>query len=142
MEKGESPTEVNNVQKVFCFSLGGMLLMTGTGHLTWARTEFLAQVPNWLPLNKDLVVIVSGIVELLLGLSLIVLSKYRVAVGFSAALFFIAIFPGNLSQYFNHIDAFGLDTDWKRGVRLLFQPILVIWALWSTGAWLYWRKRE
>lgn len=127
--------DLSAIQKVFCYLLGAMLLFTGTGHLTWARTEFLAQVPDWLPLGKDLVVVLSGIVELLLGLALIFLVRYRVIVGWVAALFFMAIFPGNISQYINHIDAFGLDSDLKRGVRLLFQPVLVVWALWSTGAW-------
>ena len=140
MERLKYEVQLSTVQKVFCYLLGAMLLVTGTGHLTWARTEFLAQVPNWAPLNKDLVVILSGGVELLLGLSLILLSRYRVIVGCLAALFFITIFPGNLSQYAYHINAFGLDTDLKRGVRLLFQPILVIWSLWSTGAWKFWKE--
>lgn len=119
--------------------LGASLLLAGVGHLTWARTEFLAQVPTWLPLDGDLVVVLSGIVEIALGLALIALPRHRVAVGWAAAAFFVAIFPGNISQYVNGIDAFGLDTDQARAIRLLFQPVLVIWALWSTGAWQAWR---
>ena len=48
------------------------------------------------------------------------------------AAFFVAIFPGNISQYVNGIDAFGLDTERARLVRLFFQPLLVAWALWAT----------
>lgn len=132
---GRFRVELSTAQKVFCYLLGAVLLFTGTGHLTWARTEFLAQVPNWFSPSKDLVVILSGIFELLLGLSLMFLVRDRVIVGWVAALFFVAIFSGNISQYVHHIDAFGLDSDVKRGVRLLFQPVLVVWALWSTGAW-------
>jgi len=123
------------VQTTFRILLGAFLLFSGTSHLTVARAEFLAQVPTWLPLNGDLVVVLSGIAEIALGLALIFLVKQRVLVGLAAATFFVLIFPGNISQYVNRIDAFGLNTDQVRFNRLLFQPVLVFWALWSTGAW-------
>ena len=122
--------------------LGAALAYAGTTHLTTSRTEFQAQVPNWVPFSADFVVIASGIVEIALGLSLMLLWKYRTQVGFLTAAFFIAIFPGNISQYVNHIDAFGLDSDRARAIRLLFQPLLVIWALWSTGAWKSYRAKS
>ena len=115
--------------------LGAALAYAGVTHLTTNRTEFLAQVPTWLPLDADFVVIASGVVEIILGLSLIVLIKYQIQIGWITAAFFVAIFPGNISQYVNGIDAFGLDTDQARLTRLFFQPLLVLWALWSTGAW-------
>lgn len=115
--------------------LGAALAYAGITHLTTNRTEFLAQVPTWLPLNADFVVIASGVVEIVLGISLILLIKYQIQIGWITAAFFVAIFPGNISQYVNGIDAFGLDTDQARLTRLFFQPLLVLWALWSTGAW-------
>ena len=115
--------------------LGAALAYAGIGHLTTNRLEFRAQVPTLLNDYADFVVISSGIVEIALGLSLALLWKYRTQVGWLTAAFFIAIFPGNISQYVNHIDAFGLETDRARAIRLFFQPLLVIWALWSTGAW-------
>ncbi len=115
--------------------LGAALLFAGTAHLTWARVEFQAQVPRWLPLPTDLVVVGSGLVELALGAALIALPRYRAAVGWIVAAFFVAIFPGNIAQYVNGIDAFGLTSDRARAIRLLFQPVLVAWALWATGAW-------
>ena len=122
--------------------LGAALTYAGTTHLTTSRQEFQAQVPNWVPLSADFVVIASGIVEIALGLSLLLLWKYRTQLGWITAAFFIAIFPGNISQYVNSIDAFGLDTDRARSIRLLFQPLLVIWALWSTGAWRSYRAKK
>lgn len=122
--------------------LGLFLLFTGTAHLTFARDDFVAQVPSWLPLPVDLVVVASGVVELVLGLALIVLARQRVAVGWVVAAFFVAIFPGNIEQFVSGTDAFGLHSDLARGIRLLFQPLLVIWALWSTGAWRDWRERR
>ena len=119
--------------------LGIFLSFAGFSHLGSSRTEFQAQVPSWVPLDTDLVVVASGIVEIFLGLSLVVLWKYRIHVGWATAIFFIAIFPGNISQYINGIDAFGLDSDRERAIRLLFQPLLVMWALWSTGAWRKYR---
>lgn len=119
--------------------LGATLIYTGTLHLTTRRIEFQAQVPTWLPLSPDFVVIASGFVEIALGLALISLRRRR-EVGIATALFFVAIFPGNINQYINGIDAFGLDTDRDRAIRLLFQPLLVLWALWSTGVSLKRRR--
>ena len=115
--------------------LGIALGYAGFTHLTSSRLEFQAQVPNWVPFSADFVVLASGVVEIVLGLALLFLVKYQVQVGWVVAAFFVAIFPGNISQYVNGIDAFGLDTDRARLVRLFFQPLLVAWALWATGAW-------
>ncbi|KYP14461.1 DoxX family membrane protein [Flavihumibacter sp. CACIAM 22H1] len=114
--------------------LGLFLLLAGIGHLTWARNEFLAQVPQWLPLDPDLVVLLSGFVEIGLGLALLVFKSRRKQVGWAVAIFFLLIFPGNLSQYIHKIDAFGLNNDTTRLLRLFFQPVLILWALWCTGA--------
>ena len=119
-----------------------MLLFTGIGHLTFARREFIAQVPASLPLSGDAVVLLSGGAELLIGASLIALPARRVPVGLATAAFFVAIFPGNVSQYLNGVTAFGLDTDGKRLARLFFQPLLVAWALHATGAWDWLRDRS
>lgn len=116
--------------------LGFLMVLAGIGHLTIQRTEFLAQVPRWLPDNPafmDFVVLSSGVVEIMLGLAMVFLVKYKVKVGLVLAIFFVLVFPGNISQYTNNINAFGLDTDQKRFIRLFFQPVLVLWALWSTG---------
>ena len=116
-------------------ALGGALLLAGVSHLTFNRQAFQAQVPEWLPFDKDFVVLASGVVEIGLGGALVALPKKKVAVGWVVAAFFVAIFPGNISQLATHIDSFGLNDDRARGIRLLFQPVLVLWALWSTGAW-------
>ena len=118
--------------------LGAFLLSAGTSHLGSNRIEFLAQVPTWLRLDPDFVVVASGLVEITLGVLLIttalIFKKYRAVVGVVTGVFFVLIFPGNINQYVNQIDAFGLDTDTKRLIRLFFQPPLVAWALWSSGA--------
>jgi uncharacterized membrane protein len=125
------------IKKLTQVLLGLALAYAGTTHLSSNRQEFQAQVPTWLPLDADFVVIASGIVEITLGLSLLTLWRYRQVIGLVVATFFILIFPGNINQYINHIDAFGLDTDQTRFIRLLFQPLLVAWALWSTDSWLH-----
>lgn len=122
-------------QRIPQIILGLALAFAGIGHLTTSRTEFQAQVPTILKSWADFVVLASGVVEIVLGLSLIFLLRYRVVVGWVVAAFFVAIFPGNISQYLNQVDAFGLDSDRERFIRLFFQPLLVIWALWATGAW-------
>lgn len=124
--------------------LGALLLVAGVGHFV-ATEEFHGQVPDWLtdrgPLDADLVVLASGVVELVLGAAL-VLGLRPVVVGWVVAAFFVAVFPGNVSQYVTGSDAFGLDTDRSRLVRLFFQPVLVVWTLWCTGAWAAWRERR
>ena len=121
--------------------LGFALAYAGVGHLTTSRTEFQAQVPTLLAEYADFVVLASGVVEIALGVGLIALWKYRVQLGWVVAAFFVAIFWGNISQYVNGVDAFGLNSDRARLVRLFFQPLLVMWALGSTGAWKSWRSR-
>ena len=116
--------------------LGGALLVAGIAHLGPRREEFRAQVPAWFPIDADVVVLASGVVEIALGVAIVVArGRRRVLTGWVAAAFFVAIFPGNIAQYVEGTDAFGLDTDGARLRRLFFQPVLVIWALWSTGAW-------
>jgi uncharacterized membrane protein len=118
--------------------LGAFLFSAGASHLGSNRSEFLAQVPTYLPLDPDFVVVASGVVEMILGslliLTVLIFKKYRELIGIITAIFFILIFPGNINQYVNQIDAFGLDTDQKRLIRLFFQPPLVAWAIWCSGA--------
>ncbi len=132
------------IKIVFQLLLGAFLASAGLSHLDSNRQEFLAQVPTYLPLDPDFVVLASGVVEIALGIALITttffLTQYRQVIGLSVGLFFILIFPGNINQYLNQIDAFGLDTDQKRLLRLFFQPPLVFWAIWCTGAGTYIRK--
>ncbi|RIV23526.1 hypothetical protein DYU11_11075 [Fibrisoma montanum] len=123
-------TLVKNVARI---TLGGALLYAGISHLTTARQEFQAQVPDWVPLDKDDTVVYSGLAEIALGTSLLLIDEaHQPAVGRTTAGFFTAVFPGNISQYVNKRDGFGLDTDRKRFIRLFFQPVLIAWALLST----------
>ena len=132
--------ETSTLQKVFRILLAVFMIYAGFSHLTFNRIEFQSQVPDWVPLSKDLVVLLSGIVEMILGLTLLFWKKQRVNIGWLLALFFVLIFPGNVAQYLDGRDAFGvLDSDRARLIRLFFQPVLIAWAIWSTGAWKAWR---
>src|ERR1700722_14729109 len=122
--------------------LGLFLILAGTGHLTFSRHAFQAQVPPWVPMNPDLVVVLSGIVEILLGASLIFVIKQRILIGWVVAVFFVLVFPGNIAQLTEHRNSFGLDTDLKRWLRLPFQFVLILLALWSTGAWQKLKRKE
>ena len=125
--------EEKTIKKIARVALGANLIFAGISHLTFARKAFRAQVPNWVPLTKDDTVVYSGIAEIALGSSLVLVDEqHQETVGKVAAAFFAAVFPGNISQYVHHREAFGLDTDQKRFVRLFFQPVLIYWALKST----------
>lgn len=117
-------------------ALGTAMVGAGITHLTVARQEFQAQVPDWFPLDDDLTVLGSGVVEIGLGGAFVALPRHRRLIGGLLAAFYVAIFPGNIGQYLEHTDAFGLDTDTKRLVRLFFQPLLVLAALYG-GGWFH-----
>lgn len=123
----------SKIKKIAKYALGGMLVTAGIGHLTFARKEFQAQVPEWTPIPKDDTVVYSGFVEIALGASLIFSQSHAESkVGKVAAGFFAAVFPGNVAQYVNRKDAFGLNSDNKRLARLFMQPLLMAWAIKST----------
>lgn len=135
MAMGSMKQETTGAQDAARIALGATLVLSGTSHLTIAREPFKAQVPPWMPVTEDTVVLGSGVAEIALGLALIAAPKaLRPLVGCAAAGFFTAIFPGNIAQWQHRRDAFGLDTDAKRFGRLFGQPVLLAWALWSTGA--------
>ena len=127
-------TTTTKTQNFFRILLGIFMITAAMGHFTFQRIDFQAQVPNWVPMDKDLVVILSGIVEMAMGLTLIFLTHYKIQIGIVLAVFFVLVFPGNLAQYLNGTDALGMNTDQARLIRLFFQPVLILWALWSTGA--------
>ena len=122
-------------------ALGLIMVGAGVSHLTNQREEFQAQVPDWFPVDEDLTVLGSGVVEIALGASFAALPRHRRTIGALLAAFFVAIFPGNIAQYVEGTDAFGLDTDRARLTRLFFQPVLVLWALWA-GGWLRRTSRD
>ena len=125
---------MKNIARIF---LGIFMITAAIAHFTFQRKGFQAQVPNWIPFSKDLVVILSGVIEISLGMGMIFWKSKRPQIGIALALFFLLIFPGNIAQYLNHSDAFGLNTDFKRLLRLFFQPILIYLALWCTSAFTY-----
>lgn len=137
---GEStePTRAS-AQTVGRWLLAGFMAFAGVGHFA-APEAFLAQVPEWLPLRLP-IVYASGAVEIGFAVALVALPRKRVAIGWALAAFFVVVFPGNVNQALTGEPAFGLETESGRWIRLLFQPVLVAWALWSTGAWRAWRSR-
>lgn len=135
-------THTTTLQNVARGLLGTFMVVAGTGHLTFARVAFQAQVPDWTPFAKDTLVLQSGVVEIGLGLALLFWKRRRVAVGLGLAALYVLVFPGNIHQYTHHISAFGLNTDTKRLGRLFFQPVLIAGALYSTGAWAALRQKK
>jgi uncharacterized membrane protein len=128
------PARSTKPRTVVRILLGAAITWAGISHLTVARQEFRAQVPEFVPLDPDVTVLASGIAEISLGAALVLLVRRQATVGWVAAVFFAAVFPGNIAQWVHHRDGFGLDTDTKRFVRLLFQPALMAVVLWATNA--------
>ena len=125
------------IQNIFRVLLGSIMLYIGIAHLSFRRIEFQAQVPTWLTTSEgmmDLIVLISGYIEIAFGILMIIGGKLKVKTGIALGIFYVLIFPGNINQYINEIDSLRLDSDNKRLIRLFFQPLLVLWAFWSTGA--------
>lgn len=134
-KQNRSLPPVSGIRTAVRVVLGLALVFAGVSHLSFARQDFQAQVPEFVPLDKDATVLASGVAEIGIGSALVLAGRRRVGIGWFAAVFFTAIFPGNLSQWIERRDGFGLDTDTKRIGRLFGQPLLIAAALWSTGAW-------
>ncbi len=115
------------------YALGAFMTYAGVSHLTTNRKEFQAQVPDWMPVDEDVVVLGSGVAEIALGVALAALPAQRRQVGVALAAFYAAIFPGNIGQYAERKDGIGLDTDGKRLARLFGQPALIAAALKAAG---------
>ena len=136
--------KTSTIQNIFRILLGLIMLYIGIAHLSFRRIEFQAQVPTWLTTDKDLmdlVVLISGYVEIAFGVLMIFGRKLKVKTGIALGIFYILIFPGNINQYINEIDSLRLDSENKRLIRLFFQPLLVLWALWSAGALEYLKRK-
>lgn len=142
MNNSQSTTITQNIFRIL---LGAFMLYAGIGHLTFLREAFQAQVPTWITTDEgfmDFIILSSGIVEIIFGILIIIGGKFKIKTGIALAIFYVLVFPGNINQYVNHIDSFGLNTDNKRLIRLFFQPVLILWALWSTGALKYLLNRS
>ena len=132
------------IQNIFRVLLGSIMLYIGIAHLSFRRIEFQAQVPTWLTTNEgmmDLIVLISGYIEIAFGILMILGGKLKVKTGIALVIFYILIFPGNINQYINEIDSLRLDSDNKRLIRLFFQPLLVLWAFWSSGSLEYLKRK-
>lgn len=129
------PVPLSPAHHIASGSLGAFLVFAGISHLGFARREFAQLVPEWIPFDKDDVVVQSGVVEIAMGTGLLTLPASRARLGMAVAALFVAVFPGNVDQFLHRKKAFGLDSDAARLTRLAFQPLLILWALWSTGAW-------
>ena len=100
--------KTSTIQNIFRVLLGLIRLYIGIAHLSFRRIEFQAQVPTWLTTDKnlmDLVVLISGYVEIALGILMILGGKLKVKTGLALGIFYILIFPGNINQYINEIDS-------------------------------------
>ena len=145
MESNIKLMKTTIVQNIFRVLLGSIMLYIGIAHLSFKRIEFQAQVPTWLTTNEgmmDLVVLISGYIEIAFGILMILGGKLKIKTGIALGIFYVLIFPGNINQYINEIDSLRLDSDNKRLIRLFFQPLLVLWAFWSTGALKYLKRKS
>lgn len=121
--------------------MGLIMIIAGIGHFTFFRETFQVQVPDFVPFSKDFTVLASGVVEIAFGLAMVFLVKKKRYIGLILAIFYVLIFPGNIHQYTEQLDGFGLNTDAKRLGRLFMQAVLIFLTLYSTEGWKLFMKK-
>jgi uncharacterized membrane protein len=104
-------------------AFAALFIIAGIGHFV-ATDFFLKVVPPYLPFHL-MVVLVSGVIEIFLGILLLVPSYSRLAAWGIIALL-IAVFPANIHVY-QHQELFPLPS-FVHLLRLPLQGALILWA--------------
>ena len=112
----------------------------GAGRLHLGAPDgFLAIMPPAIPFPRA-VVLFTGACEVAGAVGLMAPLTRRWA-GIMLAIYAVCVWPANIYQAFWHIHAPPLpDSWWYNGPRIVFQPVLVWWALFA-GAVLDWPFR-
>jgi uncharacterized membrane protein len=130
-------------QNILRVTLGLIMIYIGIAHLSFRRIEFQAQVPRWLTSDEsfvDMIVLISGYIEIIFGVLMVWGGKFKAKTGLVLGVFYVLVFPGNINQYIHEIDGLRMYSNNERFLRLLFQPVLIFWALWSTNALKFFKK--
>ncbi len=125
-------TATSPVRLLMRWVLALFYLAAGIIHLR-SPHDFIAITPHWVP-DAPLVIALTGMAEIAGALALMVVPRLRQAAGVGLALYAICVFPANINQAIHDIPIGGQHLSWwYHGPRLLFQPVLVWWALWAGG---------
>jgi len=131
-------------QNILRVTLGLIMIYIGIAHLYFRRIEFQAQVPRWLTSDEsfvDMIVLISGYIEIIFGVLMVWGGKFKAKTGLVLGVFYVLVFPGNINQYIHELDGLRMYSNNERFLRLLFQPVLIFWALWSTNALKFFKKK-
>jgi uncharacterized membrane protein len=136
--------EQSNQEKaraVMRWLMAAFYIAAGTGHLI--RPEaFLPIVPDFVPLPRE-TILITGLCELAGAVALLT-PRLRKLAGIMLALYALGVWPANIKHALEGIDLPPIpDTWWYHGPRLAFQPVLMWWALFCSGAidWPWRRKK-
>jgi uncharacterized membrane protein len=105
-------------------------VIAGLSHFGPARAEFVGMVPPWVPVNHDVTIVVTGVLELCGGIGLLVPATTRVA-GIALALFLVAVFPANMYAAEHHLRIFGREHP-ALLPRTIDQIVLLALVIWSA----------
>ena len=107
--------------------MAAFYLLAGLLHLR-SPEAFLPIVPDWAPSPRELVLF-TGVCELA-GATALLMPRFRRFAGVTLALYAVCVFPANIKHAVYHIDVAALPSGLGYHVpRLMFQPVLVWWAL-------------
>lgn len=101
-----------------------IFILGGGAHFT--KVDFyLGMMPDYLPYHLELVYI-SGVIEIILGLMLLI-PKYKRFAAFGIIGLLIAVFPANIHMYLNASN-YPQMSETALTLRLPIQLLLILWA--------------
>jgi uncharacterized membrane protein len=106
------------------------LWLAGIDHFA-SPERYVAMMPAFVPLPYQ-VALFTGACEIAGGIGLVVPQLRRLA-GIMLAIYFCAVFPANIKNAVEGLTVEGLPAAaWYYWVRLLFQPLVIWWALYAA----------
>ena len=109
--------------------LGAAYLIAGIAHVA-SPSGFLKITPGWVPYPAT-VILLTGLCEIAGASALAFIPPLRRAAAIGLALYAVCVFPANVNHAMHDIAIGGTHLSWwYHGPRLLFQPVIIWWALW------------
>jgi len=121
----------DTVRAVMRWILAAFYSAAGIAHLV-VPEKLLAITPSWVPFAAQ-VIFVTGLCELA-GSVALVTKPLRWWAGVAMAAYALCVWPANLKHAVDGIELPYVTNSWfYHGPRLVFQPVIIWWALYCSG---------
>lgn len=112
------------------YSMVIFLVFFGLSHF-YKQDELILMLPDFIPF-PEFIIFITGIIEITLAVGLLFPTTRRLS-GILIAVYFIAVLPANIYKAVNTVEISGtLSNDTVAWLRIFFQPIFIVWALYCS----------